>query len=258
MATTTNYGWTTPDDTALVKDGASAIRSLGSAVDSTLKTQIDAQIAKSLVDAKGDILTATADNTPARLAVGTNGQVLQADSTTATGLKWATMASGSLTLLSTTSLSGATTTVSGISTSYRSLQVHIYGVTNATANGNFRIAPNGTTNITRFLSQIGDTASNTDRDNQSTNDYLYLVKTAYNILRTDSDNYWVVNLPNYADTTYNKTFTTTGFYTNGVGSAITYWYSFGKISTTSAITSLQFSNSGGNLSTGTVLVYGVN
>ena len=36
MATTTNYGWTTPDDTALVKDGASAIRSLGSAIDTSL------------------------------------------------------------------------------------------------------------------------------------------------------------------------------------------------------------------------------
>lgn len=36
MATTTNYGWTTPDDTALVKDGAAAIRSLGSSVDSSL------------------------------------------------------------------------------------------------------------------------------------------------------------------------------------------------------------------------------
>ena len=37
MATTTNYGWTTPDDTALVKDGASAIRSLGTAIDSSFK-----------------------------------------------------------------------------------------------------------------------------------------------------------------------------------------------------------------------------
>jgi hypothetical protein len=36
MATTTNFGWTTPDDTALVKDGASAIRSLGTSVDSAL------------------------------------------------------------------------------------------------------------------------------------------------------------------------------------------------------------------------------
>jgi hypothetical protein len=37
MATTTNYGWTTPDDTALVKDGAAAIRTLGSSVDTTTK-----------------------------------------------------------------------------------------------------------------------------------------------------------------------------------------------------------------------------
>ena len=36
MATTTNYGWTTPDNTAYVKDGASAIRTLGSAIDTTL------------------------------------------------------------------------------------------------------------------------------------------------------------------------------------------------------------------------------
>jgi hypothetical protein len=36
MATTTNNGWTTPDDTALVKDGAAAIRSLGSAIDTTI------------------------------------------------------------------------------------------------------------------------------------------------------------------------------------------------------------------------------
>jgi len=46
-------------------------------------------IQNSIVDAKGDIITATADNTPARLAVGTNNQILVADSTASTGLKWA-------------------------------------------------------------------------------------------------------------------------------------------------------------------------
>jgi hypothetical protein len=51
-------------------------------------------IQNSIVDAKGDLISATADNTPARLAVGTNAQVLTADSTTATGLKWATPSSG--------------------------------------------------------------------------------------------------------------------------------------------------------------------
>jgi hypothetical protein len=48
-----------------------------------------AVIPNALVDAKGDLLTATADNTPARLAVGANNTVLTADSSTATGLKWA-------------------------------------------------------------------------------------------------------------------------------------------------------------------------
>lgn len=47
-------------------------------------------ILESLLDAKGDLIVATADNTPARLAVGgTNGHVLTVDSAEATGMKWA-------------------------------------------------------------------------------------------------------------------------------------------------------------------------
>ena len=56
-------------------------------------------IQNSIVDAKGDLISATADNTPARLAVGTNAQVLTADSTTATGLKWATPAASTPTFV---------------------------------------------------------------------------------------------------------------------------------------------------------------
>jgi hypothetical protein len=52
-------------------------------------------IQNTIVDAKGDLIGATAADTPARLAVGTNGQVLTADSTAATGLAWATASSGS-------------------------------------------------------------------------------------------------------------------------------------------------------------------
>jgi hypothetical protein len=93
MATTTNYSWTTPDDTALVKDGAAAIRSLGTAIDTTVFTNAGAAIAKAIVDAKGDIIAASAADTVARLAVGANDTVLTADSSTATGLKWAAPAS---------------------------------------------------------------------------------------------------------------------------------------------------------------------
>jgi hypothetical protein len=94
MPTTTNYGWTTPADTDLVKDGAAAIRTLGSSIDTTLKTQIDAQIPDSLLTTKGDIIAATGASTPARVAIGTNNQVLTADSTAATGVKWAAPVSG--------------------------------------------------------------------------------------------------------------------------------------------------------------------
>ena len=45
-------------------------------------------VLKSLIDAKGDLVTATADNTPARLGVGTNGFLLTADSGESTGLVW--------------------------------------------------------------------------------------------------------------------------------------------------------------------------
>ena len=44
MATTTNFGWSTPDDTALVKNGASAIRTLGSSADTTVQDQVIAAV----------------------------------------------------------------------------------------------------------------------------------------------------------------------------------------------------------------------
>lgn len=172
MATTTNYGWTTPDDTSLVKDGASAIRSLGSSIDTTTKnlnpsttlgdieyrsatantnTRLGigtsgqcltvvggvpswAASATSVLTAKGDVLTASAANTLARLGVGTDGQYLQADSSTSTGLKWGTVTAGGMTLISTINASAASTvSFTSIASTYKHLLVTWQDVTQSAA-----------------------------------------------------------------------------------------------------------------------------
>jgi len=114
MATTTpNFGWAVPTSTDLVKDGALAIETLGDSIDASLvdlkggttgqvlakatNTDMDfswvAQddsnaIQNAIVDAKGDLIAATANDTPARLAVGANDTMLVGDSTAATGLSY--------------------------------------------------------------------------------------------------------------------------------------------------------------------------
>jgi hypothetical protein len=116
---TSNFNWQMPTNTDLVYQLPADFEVFGQAVDSTLadlkggtsgqvlaknsNTDMDfvwvAQddsnaIQNTIVDAKGDLIGATAADTPARLAVGTNGQVLSADSTAATGLAWTTPAAG--------------------------------------------------------------------------------------------------------------------------------------------------------------------
>jgi hypothetical protein len=70
MATTTNYGWTTPDDTSLVKDGAAAIRTLGSSVDTTTK---NLNPSTTLGDIEYRSSTA---NVNTRLGIGSTGNIL--------------------------------------------------------------------------------------------------------------------------------------------------------------------------------------
>jgi hypothetical protein len=112
MATTPNFNWATPDNTGLVKNGALDIRTLGDAIDASLvdlkggttnqvlaknsNTDMDFKwvadasgIPATIIDAKGDLIAGTAADTAARLPIGTNGQVLTADSAEATGMKWA-------------------------------------------------------------------------------------------------------------------------------------------------------------------------
>ena len=81
MATTTNFGWSTPDNTGYVKDGALAIRTLGSAIDSSMALLKGGTTGQVLTKASGfgmDFTWASPNTTP-RI-----GQIVTTTTTTAT------------------------------------------------------------------------------------------------------------------------------------------------------------------------------
>jgi hypothetical protein len=243
MATTTNYGWTTPDNTALVKDGASAIRTLGSSIDTTLKAQIDAQIPDSLLTTKGDLIAATGASTPARLGVGSNDQILVADSTAATGMKWATPAGAGMVSIASGSLTGATVTISSIVGTYKKLWLDIR---NARTTQNLGIRFNGDSgnnyiynwydNSTAVTNVTGVSAIGWDTSGSGNTDRLVSIE-----------------IPSYSNATTWKYLSMFG------GRASTAANLTGLWTNTSAITSLSIVSYGGaNFAAGTYTLYGVN
>jgi hypothetical protein len=72
-------------------------------------------ISNTLIDAKGDILAGSAADTVSRLAVGANDTVLTADSSTATGLKWAAPAAGAVVQVKSLTTTGYTSVTGGSS-----------------------------------------------------------------------------------------------------------------------------------------------
>jgi hypothetical protein len=167
MATTTpNFGWTVPTSSDLVKNGATAIETLGDSIDASLvdlkggttgqvltkasNTDMDFSwvadatgIPATIFDAKGDLIAATAADTASRLAVGANNTVLTADSSTATGLKWATPAgaSGALTKIMSATFSNVAdtgTTFDGVFTSTYNNYLIVFSDIYGTYNSDFR------------------------------------------------------------------------------------------------------------------------
>ena len=104
-----------------------------------------AGISASLIDAKGDLIVGTADNTVGRLAVGTNGYTLVADSGETTGLKWAAPSTPALVGVS-LEKSNATTSLTSNVTSY---------LTYTTENWDTNTFHDNSTNTTRITIPSG-------------------------------------------------------------------------------------------------------
>lgn len=283
--TTTNFGWDIPQSTDLVKDGATAIAALGQDIDTALVdlkggttgqvlakasntdldytwvTQDDANaIQNTIVDAKGDLISATAADTPARLAVGTNGQVLIADSSASTGLKWGSVSSAdNYTLLNSgaTSLSGvATKTVSSISG--RDKIFIVVAQASASANSYFRIRINGVSTSTYFLAGPA---------NSTPSSYS---ATQFNPVYDSSETGWILGKMS-SNAASNLSGGIMIFGCNATGTKVAHWvgaattstgtdpehrFNFGYQADANAVTSVSIVSSSGNFDAGDWYVYG--
>ena len=200
---------------------------------------------------KGDLFGYDTGN--ARIPIGANDTVLTADSTQALGLKWAAPASGGgMTLLSTTTLSGASVTISSINQTYNDLQIVVIGLNNATGNYRTNVLPNGTADI---VCTTGVT-SGTARNEVNTNIRFWNAATGTGGQANATGNAFCINIQNYANATRYKPLNYYG-HINNTDVDQTQLNSAGAIQTTDAITSLVINAVTGSFTGGTVLIYGV-
>jgi hypothetical protein len=187
MATTTNYSWVTPDDSGLVKDGASAIRTLGSSIDTTTK-------ALNPSTTLGDIeYRSSTANTNTRLGIGSTGQVL----TVAGGApSWATPSSTlTLSQLATGNInSGTSVNITGLSTDV--IQLHMKTLTWGTGGFFLQVQPNSTsTSVYSYASGRMLASGTLARHSGDAGTYI-APNAGGNQSNTGGDNYYIITLTN--------------------------------------------------------------
>jgi hypothetical protein len=218
---------------------------------------VEGGIQPTIVDAKGDLITATAADTPARLAVGTNGYYLSADSTASTGLAWASVSAGGMTLISTTTLTGASVTLSSIPQTYKNLYVVIRQHLPA-ADSYIQLRYNGITSAKYFASNNVLFYSN----NAVTTGQLVTEADFTGAIDTDSsasNNNYALTVEDYTNTTTYKITYARFVKADAITNTSTYMGQGVHIyAETTAISSITLFNSGStNFTSGSVLLYGV-
>ena len=171
---------------------------------------VEGGIQPTLLTTKGDIIVATGNATLVRQGVGTNGQVLTADSTQADGVIWSTPASGGgMTLLASGSITASPQTISSISQDYKELVLYCIDFTSGAANST----------AVRFNSDSGNNYYTVQvaQNNTTFTSGVSNGGTIATVIAPDrgtvAENHFVLTIPNYTAAAY-KVASAISFITN--------------------------------------------
>ena len=245
---TSNYSWQMPTSTDLVTDLPADFEVFGQAVDTTTK-------ALNPSTTLGDIeYRSSTANTNTRLGIGTTNQVL---SVVGGVPAWATISAGGMTLLSTTTLSGASTNITSISQSYKNLFVTVQNVT--VSGGSSTVIwfdPNTATNASTVRTYTS-TASAITSDTQSASGIYPWGNSAPTAQVGNANNSLSFIINDYASTTARKTFSFVNTYRNNTNTFDVAMFGGGSLQANTAISSIEFFHNQTAFTAGTVKIYGV-
>lgn len=269
---TSNFNWQMPTATDLVTDLPADFEVFGQAVDTALmdlKGGTTGQVLKKNTNADmdfvwaadsagmtnpmtttGDTIYSSSGSTPARLGIGSTGQVL----TVAAGLpSWATPASGGMTLLDSGSLTGSSVTTASLSQSYINLFVIIRDWYPATDAVRLRARVNGVSAANSYVQGINAGSASINPFNE---DYIGLSIDTDN---TVHKNIATISIPDYANTVTYKYLYSDSFAVNDTTTTSLSVYAgiYGITQAIDAVSTLTFFPSSGNFSGGNYYVYGV-
>jgi len=224
------------------------------------------------IDAKGDLIAGTGADAFARLGVGTNGQVLSADSTAATGLAWTSSANAFTLITETTAAAASSISFTSISGSYKHLMLVWDGITHSATGSQFTVRLNNDSSglyNTRQFGANGSTLINTAGSSETAMGPIGAGGVGFMGLSSNVSS-TSVNAPmgvlwiyDYASASKFKQFEATGGFFNNASSWQTNFTANGVYNSTTAVTRLDIVRLSGsatltNDANTSVRLYGVN
>jgi hypothetical protein len=214
-----------------------------------------AVIPKALTTTTGDIIYASAANTPARLGIGSTDQVLKVSGGVPT---WGANSQG-WTLLSTTNHSGnATLTITGISTAYKNLRIIVREAESSSTAGFLYLDIGAASSYSQQAFYTNGSAPTTNNGLTSVSGGQGFINLTGTSLRSSNgDSVFVIDIYDYANTTVYKIGRWTSYYLQGsnYGEMTSGWFNAQDLAATSQII-LQLQ--GGSTLSAKVEIYGEN